>query len=592
MLERWNEQLRKHPGYAGAALFLLSYVILRGALAGKFVFDDIPQILQNPFVSNPRLWQKIFTGSVWSFRGAAEHDYFYRPLQFFVYWLLYRLGGPNPAVFHLFQLLFYAATVWLVFGVGRVLLKNHLAALAGTLLWAFHPQHAEAFAWISALPEAGAAFFYLLGFYLFLRAEKAEHNRLMRHALAALAYFPALFFKEMALSFPLVLLAYGLMNPGSDRGWRRGARWLPYAAAVIVYLAVRIAVLSRISPNPHLWSAGRQTLEAAVGLLGQHTRLFFWPIPLSAFRAFHFAASLHSPWPWLALLGLVAACGLRKREPMLSFLVLWWAVTLLPCLDFRQVAFPVADRFSYLPSVGLCLALGFLGLVWLPQRFPLRRPARIAAPALAGVALFWATLTVRAIPSWHDNVALWTYSYGVSPDSALVHVFQGTLLEWRNAPPNAVAREFETALRLNQASARPLAGITYECYINLGNISAWQSRVPEARHYYQLAIQVAPNHSPAYMELGKLYFPYADYAQAAKYFSEAVKFDPQDLESRFFLGTCLLKLNKPQEAAEQFHAARVVDPTYTQAFEAEARALDAAGEPAEAARVRDAMPKP
>jgi tetratricopeptide (TPR) repeat protein len=592
LLERWNEQLRKHPRYAGAFLFLTTFVAFQSTLNGEFVFDDVPQILQNPFVTNPGLWQKIFVGSVWSFRGAAEHDNFYRPLQFLAYWLLYRLGGPDPTVFHLFQLLFYAGTVWLVFRVGGALLENHLAAFAGALLWAFHPQHVETVAWVSALPDAGAAFFCLLGFLLFLRAEKAEQRRPARHLLAALAYFPALFFKEVALSFPLLLLVYWFMRPGQDRWRRRALYGLPYGAAIAGYLAIRIAILGRIIQTPDFWKASRQVVEAAVGLLGQHARLFFWPAPLSAFRAFHLEASLRSPWPWLTLLALLAALGLRKREPIMGFLVLWWAVTLLPCLDVRQVGFPIADRFSYLPSVGLCLALAYLGLVWLPRKFPLRRPARIAVPVLGVVLIFWTTQALRAIPHWHDNVALWTYSYRVSPDAALVHVFQGALLQFEGRSLDEQAREYETALRLNQASLRPLVGLTYECYVDLGDIALSQSRIPEAKRYYQQAIQVAPNHSPAYKALGKVYFPFGDYAPAAKYFAEAVKLNPQDLEARFYLGTCLLKLGKPREAAAQFHAARVVDPTYTQAYEGEARALEAAGDSSAAAKVRGLMPKP
>ena len=98
--------------------------------------------------------------------------------------------------------------------------------------------------------------------------------------------------------------------------------------------------------------------------------------------------------------------------------------------------------------------------------------------------------------------------------------------------------------------------------------------------------QIAPSHAPAYKALGALYFPRGDYERAARYFIRAVELDPQDLEARFFLGTCWLKLGKARQAAEQFHAARETDPTYSQAFEAEARALEAAGDPAGAVQVR------
>jgi tetratricopeptide (TPR) repeat protein len=152
-------------------------------------------------------------------------------------------------------------------------------------------------------------------------------------------------------------------------------------------------------------------------------------------------------------------------------------------------------------------------------------------------------------------------------------------------------REYQTALRLNRESVRQLAGIDYECYLGLGQIALLRADIAGAINYYQMAIRLGPDHSPAYKALGALYFPQGDYKHAAEYFTTAVKLDPQDVESRFFLGTCELKLGKPLEAAAQFHAARQVDPTYIEAYQAEARALDAAGKAPEAARVRSLMVK-
>jgi tetratricopeptide (TPR) repeat protein len=566
-------------------------VVFEGTLACQFVFDDIPQILQNPFIANPSFWRRIFLGSVWSFRGAGEHDNMYRPLQFLTYWLLYRVGGPNPALFHLFQLLLCAATAWLVYRLGRELLHNDLAALAGALLWGLHPQHIETVTWVSALPDAGAAAFSILGFLIFLHAEQATGTHLSRYALAALAYMPALFFKESALSFPLLVLTYWFFLPGSSTWKQKAIRWLPFAAAGAAYLAMRITILGGFSSGSGAWKISRQTLGAALGLLGQHAKLFFWPVPLSAFRVFELGPSLHSIWPWLVLLGLASALLARHGEPVLGFLICWWGVTLLPCLDIRLVNFPVADRFSYLPSVGLSLALAYLCLVKLPQLFPLAKLAPVLAGLLALTATACAVEDVRVVPTWGSSEALWSYSLHASPNAALVHLFQATLLRTRDANLDGAEQEYRIALRLNQASVRPLVGLAYECYLGLGQIAQARGRPPEAIKYYETAVRVAPGHSPAYKSLGALYFPHGDYRKAAEYFATAVQLDPQDVEARFFLGTCALKLGELRQAAAQFRAARQVDPTYREAYEAEARALEAAGGTAEAARVRALEPK-
>jgi Tfp pilus assembly protein PilF len=591
LLEQWNRWLQNHPRLAGGLLFLTTYVVFSGTLSNLFVHDDIPQILENPFLRNPGLWTRIFMGSVWSFRGPAQRDNMYRPLQFITYWALYHLAGPNPIVFHLFLLLFYAASVWLVFRLACKLLPNSLVAFVGALLWALHPLHVETTAWISALPDLGSAFFYLLGFLLFVRAERSADRPIGRYILAAAAFFPALFFKEMALTFPLLILVYWLFFPGENSWKRKLLHGMIFVGAVVVYLAIRIAVLGRFSEAHNLFRPTWRMGAAAAGLMGQHAKLFFWPLNLSIFRSFDLAASLHSPWPVVALLSLVAALLLRKREPMLGFLVIWWGVTLLPCLDVRQVNLPVADRFSFLPTVGLCMALASFALDWLPRR--LARPKTTPAVVLAlGVLMaLWIVQDVRSVPRWHDNVSLWDQAYLASPNSALAHMMRGVVLQQRDGNMDAAAQEFRLAIKLNLASERPLAGVTSDCYVLLGQVANIQGRMQEAIDDYNQALRVVPGHSLAYKSLGIVYFPRGNYAQAKIYFQKAVDLDPQEVESRFYLGTCLLKLGEPRQAAAQFRAAREVDSTYLEAYEAEARALEAAGDKAEAARVRALVPK-
>src|SRR5208283_5459070 len=134
-----------------------------------------------------------------------------------------------------------------------------------------------------------------------------------------------------------------------------------------------------------------------------HTKLFFWPTNLNDFRSFDLAASLRSPWPWITLLLIGLAVYLRQREPALCFLILWWPVTLLPCLDVRQLSFPlVAERFSYLPSMGFSLAVAYVAMHTLPEWFRDRRPARVLVPAFGLALVLFSVQDLRAVPRWRD----------------------------------------------------------------------------------------------------------------------------------------------------------------------------------------------
>jgi tetratricopeptide (TPR) repeat protein len=165
-------------------------------------------------------------------------------------------------------------------------------------------------------------------------------------------------------------------------------------------------------------------------------------------------------------------------------------------------------------------------------------------------------------------------------------MLHGALLQQRDGKFDEAAAEYRIALKLNQASERPLPGVTAECNVLLGLVANLQGRTEEAISDYNQALRAVPGYALAYKALGIIYFPRGDYAQAKGYFERAVALGPNDLESRFYLGTCYLKLGKPRQAAAQFHAARVADPTYLEAYEAEARSLEAAGDAAEAAQVR------
>lgn len=591
MLARLNDLLKKHHALGSWLLILASIVCYQGVLSCGFVSDDVEQILQNPFVKNPHLWRRIFLGRVWSFAGGVAQASFYRPLHIFTYWLIARVAGSNPFAYHSVQLVLYALTTWVVYRIARKIFATELAAFAGALLWTLHPLHVETVAWAAAIPDVGCALFCLLGFWMFLRAEDESPANLRWHAAAALVYFPALFFKEVAFSFPLLLLAYWFCQSSAQTWTRRAVSWLPYAAAAATCVVIRVWVIGTFSGASPRRDLDLQVASAAVGLLGQHARLFFWPVRLNVFRAFKLAASLHSPWPWAAMLTVAAAAVGRKREPRLCFLILWWFVTLLPCLNYRYLSIPlVADRFSYLPSVGLCLAAGYLAFEWMPRQLHLAQVVRVAALALAVVAVLWAVQTVRAIPHWRDNEALSNYSLSVSPDTAEVHVAQGVNLQFQGGNLDGAAREFQTALRLNAQSVRPTPAVIYGAYMGLGQVALLQGHEQEALDDFDKAVHLLPNYSFAYDVLGSFYFPRRDYARAAEYFQHAVRLDPMDLEARFFLGTCWMKLGRPALAAEQFHAAHDVDPEFFQAFTAEAAALEAAGDKAGAARVRSELP--
>ncbi len=590
LIKDWKKFIDDRPYVARAFLFLSAVLVFSPTLSNGFVYDDVPQIIENPFVTNPHMWKGIFAGNVWSFTGEPTN--FYRPLQAFIYWILYRVAGANPAPFHLVNLMFYGAAACLVFAIGRRLLKDSGVAFLGALVWLLHPAHVEAVAWISSLPDLGAGLFFLLAFLWFVRGEEKESRGFMDILLPAVFYFIALFFKEMAVTFPLVVLAYWFFLGARD-GWiSRFERWLIFPVTLVVYGVIRYWALGYLTTSHHLLLPPRRVVAASFGLLGQNTKVLIWPAHLNVFRVFDLTASLLSPWPWVTIAVILAALMFRKRNPQLAFLIFWWPVTLLPVLDIRQVSFPlVADRFVFLPSLGPALVFAYILFEWFPRRVPLRHALAAATAGLVVLAAIYLHEILHLIPTWNDNQTLYAYSMREQPDSPLVHMEKGVELEYEYNDLDGALKEYEKAWKLNQENSWHLQ-IAPDYYISIGRIALRKGHKEEAIQDFERALRMDPKKFGARDALGAIYFPEGDYAKAASYFSVAVKYDPQDLGALFYLGMCDMKLGKYREAAAQFHAAREVDPGYRQAFEAEVRALEAAGDASAAAQVRKQIPKP
>ncbi len=590
MVERWNQRLRDHPVWTATVLCLITFAAYAPALGNGFAFDDEQVIIQNPIVADPHAWWQALSTPAWAYMGVATWSRYYRPLQIFSYWLLWRLDGPNPGAYHLFQVLLYVATVWLAYRVARELLDSEVAAFAGATLWALHPLHVEAVAWAASLTDVGAGFFFFLALLIFLLAERERHAWDWRHVAAALAVGLSLLFKEMALTFPLLILAYWFFL-GKEGGWpKRLIRLAPYVAAVGVYLVARILVLGHFSAGTNFWHVTPSLMGSALALLGAHLRLFVWPVDLSPLRTFDWSTELLTIWPWAALLLLGVAWVLRRRQPILAFLVFFWAITLLPCLDYRQLCAPyAADRYAYLPTVGLCLAVGWLGTASLAKVAPGRRSFEAATAAVAVVAILWTAGTEAAIPRWRNTQSLIEYSLRKYPDSPLPHIYRATDLQFRRGDLEGAKREFKTVLRLNSESRLQLFPVICQADLGLGRIAYLEGRLDDMFRYFNEVLSLCPDGGDSiavHDAIGALWFVRGEYSKAAESFRQAVRWGPADVSGHFYLGTCEMKLGHYREAANEFRTVTTIDPTLRPAFMALAQALDRTGDTAGAEQVR------
>ena len=205
-LPPWN---RQYVAYI-LALVALAALPYFNSLRNGFVYDDLDQVVANPYIRDFHHLREIFTSSVWSFmgdfRGATNY---YRPAMSLGYLFCYQVFGPDARGFHLANFLANLGVVLLVFLVTLRMFRSPAVALVAASLFALHPIHSEAVDWIAAITELELALFYLLTFEFFLVSGRAAGKCSARFQIAMAGSFAlALLSKEQALTLPLLATLY------------------------------------------------------------------------------------------------------------------------------------------------------------------------------------------------------------------------------------------------------------------------------------------------------------------------------------------------------------------------------------------------
>ncbi len=524
-------------------------------LLNGFVYDDKRQILANPYLRSWRYLPKVFATNVWSFTGAQGVSNYYRPVMTLGYLFCYQLFGPIAYPFHLVNLLLNVGVTLLVFWVARRLFRQDAPALIAAVLFALHPIHTEAVAWIAAVTDLEVTFFYLLTFALFLwlptkgggRSEKIELAMVVSFVLTLLS-------KEQSLTFPLLATVYEhfYREDRSQTSWsqkvaRYGALWLMDLA----YVLLRVRFLGAFAPQEQMSSLTlTQIFLSGIALVGKYLGKLLWPVHLCAYYVFHKSASWSDPRVLAGVLGLLISAvvfmQLWKRERIVSFGLVWMFVTLSPVLDARLLAGNVfAERYLYLPSVGFAWCFGWLAAhLWQAlQGRPLARWG--LAFASASVAALCFMRIVKRNRVWRNDIVLYTETLKVSPTATHIRNNLGTVY-WNRGEFARSAEQWRLILDLTPDD--PIARS------NLGLFYTNEKRYRKAARCFRQAMHLKPNYTDPHTNLGNVYEKEGKLAQAELQFEAAAILSPFLPSTHNDLAKIYLKEGKLRLAKEQYQA--------------------------------------
>jgi tetratricopeptide (TPR) repeat protein len=543
-----------------ALLLLVTFACYSNILANSFAYDDGQQILQNPYVKSWHYLPQIFGTTVWSFVGQAGATNYYRPLMTFSFLLLWQIFGALPFGFHLFSLWLQCAVVVTMFFAGRRLFHDVRIAWLAALLFAVHPIHTEAVAWIAALPDLEAGFLLLLALWLLTDPAGASWKRQLGvtlcFCLALLCKEPALMFAPLAVAFEHLVAA----NRKNTTFLQKILNYLPLAAAAIAYLLLRIALFGKLAPVlQHPKITWPQSIYSAFAMVLDYTRLLLWPSGLSAFRVFHVSTALADAQVvggiLICVLCLVVIFSLRTSAPATAFAVLWIGVTLAPVLNARWMAANVeTERYLYLPSIGFCWLAAWCAIRLWDAISPhgAARAVRVAlATVLVALLVAGGRATVRRNLDWQNDFVLYTKTLHTNPDA---HVIRSNLagIYFEQGDLARAGKEWEQALAGKPDNVNTMNA--------LGILYTKQGRFAEAKVMLDRAMAAKPLWGDPHYATGLLLEKQGDQTAALVEFQSAIRLAPLNPVAHYWYGDALLKANRVAEAEAQFERTLALGP--------------------------------
>ena len=536
---------RLTPTLVGGALILVACLVAYApVMHGKFLWDDLYLVGANPFFKSPRFVLEVFRHYLF----LDSFSVYYRPVQNLSYILDYAVWNRDEFGYHLSNVLFHAASAFLLFLTVHRSLRGlsgahdcplfadappvfiDAASFAIGLLWAVHPIHNAAVAYVSGRADSIAMMFALAGWLLFLNdgpnwgSRMNTWRRRTGMAFAPFCFLAALCAKEIALIWMALFVVY-LLGFETRRSWR--AR---LAIVVSLLLVLGVYLWLRHLPGPRVAQQGvsypgfADRVLLMLRALGDYSSLIFFPGNLHMERTVWDPAAYTGIAAWqanlraeyLSLAGLLTialftfACASRLPGRKIRVLgVTWFVLGFLPVSNLFPLNAQVAEHWIYMASAGYLLMLaGFV------CAFP---------------------------PRWQRRLA------GALPIAILA---LGVRTAWRAAD----WADPETFYRQTIAAG----GFPERVSLNLADIRASKGDLADAESILRKTVAQFPDYPPARIQLGANLLRQGRAAEAAQYLQVKPQYAAQVAASTPQSWRAALNLAGIQAAAHNASAALAI----------------------------------
>ncbi len=546
-----------------ALLVSCVWLVFGQTLGHQFVnYDDQSYVYENPIVSSGL----TLHGLTWAF--THSHATNWHPLTTISHMLDCQLFGLKAGGHHFTSVVLHSVATVLVFLVFRQMTGGLWRSAFVAAVFALHPLHVESVAWVAERKDVLSAVFFALTLAAYLRY--VRRSTLASYLLVMLTLALGLMSKPMLVTLPFVLLLldywplgrFGKFDPippvqsSSRPGLRTFGRLFLEKVPLLLLSALSSLVTSLVQKDA-MSSFDRLpiSLRVANAVISYVTyiRQMIWPTGLAVFYPYpgKYLPLAEASCAALVLLSVTAASIVfRKKFPYLVVGWFWYLGMLVPVIGIIQVGSQAhADRYTYLPQIGLYLMVTWLA-VDITRSWQSRRPLLTVTGLTVVITLAVCAWTQASY--WRDSQSLWTRSLAVTEDNALAHRNLGGAYLQKGLVDAAISQHeiavaelgagrerrndaqdsFNPGNALVGKSDRAAALARYVAFVNLGNSLFQGGKLDEAIDRFREAEKLLPDHPQAYNSLGTAYLRKGMIEQAIKDFEKAAQVEPESVVSQ------------------------------------------------------------
>ncbi|MCD4780930.1 MAG: tetratricopeptide repeat protein [Candidatus Omnitrophica bacterium] len=524
-------------------------------------WDDDVHLTHNYYVHELSLQnlKNIFTTTV---------NGIYIPLTSLSFALEYAVFKDNPVVYHVNNLILHLMVVLFVYFFFKALGQTDRAALIGALIFAWHPMHVESVAWVTERKDVLYSVFYMLALLCYLKyihfgmqwsrqnpSERGGRLKYQTYLLGVLlCALLSVLSKPMALSLPFILLL---------------CDWFKKRPINAVTLMEKLVIGFMLVPVV-LISYGTQAREPMV-IWPQSALIWTWSA-MFYLRKFFFPdyfvhlynlpqpVSLSNPVYLASLIGFVLTLLLvvrfRKNRLFIFGLMFYvCSIFFLWRFDNQADANVVADRFMYLPSVGIIMFCShYIEQFWRKWRSPTTRA--LCFLALSGLFVFLGVKTFYQACVWQNSVKLWTHQLEKHQQGATALVFEKLGAAYKeDVVYDSLIKAYQTCLRQENRSPRLCMA---RRSVKLGRQTCYHREAISLVFLQSLfsgALDIKPDFAYAQFHLGEMYFDLGLDELAEKYLMQSLRNEPSHFNAMFYLGQLYRKHDRHEQAIDFYDQA-------------------------------------